>query len=42
MKEVSTVVDDIYKLLEPLCSGESIDIPNDAIEDLGENIKDVC
>ena len=41
MKEVSTVVDDIYKLLEPLCSGESIDIPNDAIEDLGENIKDV-
>lgn len=41
LNSLNNLVDDIYKTLEPLCDGESIDISDDLIDELSENIKSV-
>ena len=40
-KQLNTLVSDIYETLEPLCVNEGIDIPDEAIDSLCANIKDV-
>lgn len=41
MKEVSTVVEDIYDILDCLSSGEELDIPSEMVDEFGERMKDV-
>ena len=40
MKNLNTVVDDIYEKLSCLCDQETLDIPDDYIEDFGERMKE--
>ena len=40
-KNLNTLVQDIYNTLEPLCNNEGIDFPDEAIEELGDNIKNI-
>ena len=41
MNSLNNLINDIYKTLDPLCKNKSIEITNEAIEELGENIKDI-
>lgn len=41
MNSLNNLVSDIYDTLEPLCDGNSIDIPDELIDELGDNIKAV-
>ena len=40
MKKLDTVVDDVYNVLSCLCDQETLDIPDDYIEDFGERMKE--
>jgi len=40
MKKVNTVVEDIYKALEPLSNQQIIDIPEELLEELTNNLKE--
>ena len=40
MKNLNTLVPDIYEALQSLANGEALDIPDETIDDLGEKLKD--